>query len=164
MICCCFISGTLQPSGYRARGDRATVAGNRQQRDLHLPLNRVERRPPRICPDRVRADQHRVCDARQDLCLVDRTTRTTAAAATTTPAVHSATPAATTSCPTDHRRRSNSANRYRAETRKNNRPVGPSRGGPSAAADHLRREQSVPVQGPRPGHRAGKIVQSPHQP
>ena len=160
MICCFFISGTLQPSGYRARGDRATVPGHR---DLHLPLNRVERRPPRICPDRVRADQHRVCDARQDLCLVDRTTRTTAAAAaTTTPAVHSATPAATTSCPTDRRRRSNSANRYRAETRKNNRPVGPSRGGPSAAADHLR-EQSVPVQGPRPGHRAGKIVQSPHQ-
>ena len=163
MICCFFISGALQPSGYRARGNRATVAGNRQQRDLHLPLNRVERRPPRICPDRVRADQHRVCDARQDLCLVDRTTRTTAAAATTTPAVHSATPAAAAaSCPTDRRRRSNSANRYRAETRKNNRPVGPSRGGPSAAADHLR-DQSVPVQGPRPGHRAGKIVQSPHQ-
>ena len=157
MICCFFISGTLQPSGYRARGNRATVAGHR---DLHLPLNRVERRPPRICPDRVRADQHRVCDARQDLCLVDGTART---AATTTPAAHSATPAAAaTTCPTDRRRRPNSANRYRAETRKNNRPVGPSRGGPSAAADHLR-EQSVPVQGPRPGHRAGKIVQSPHQ-
>ena len=159
MICCFFISGTLQPSGYRARGDRATVPGHR---DLHLPLNRVERRPPRICPDRVRADQHRVCDARQDLCLVGGTTRTTAAAATTTPGVHSATPATAASCPTDRRRRSNSANRYRAETRKNSRPVGPSRGGPSAAADHLR-EQSVPVQGPRPGHRAGKIVQSPHQ-